>query len=211
MNRKQAILKAIEVLSTDSNNSEVIDKLKEVANEMPSSTWTRESILDSIDTYATEHNNTLPGIVELNSSNKLPTDVTIKKFFSTPSIISFWKEYFPQYKMKERKSPYNNEPNDFFIATFKQNYEKIKNKYDLKYVKYAQYEKYREPNSPCANTIRRNCNCKTYNDLLILCGYKKKSSPVVSVSHVKVTDEYDKEFYDYLKKLNSQHQSKKIG
>lgn len=209
MNRKQAILKAIEILSTNPNNNEVTSKLKEIASEMPLSSWTRNSILDSIDTYITEHNNTLPWATELTSPNKLPTNATIKKFFEVSSIVQFWKEYFPQYKMKKRKSLYNNESKGFFITTFKQNYERIKNKYNLKNVKLRQYEKYRNPNSPCLDTIKRNCDCQTYDDLLILCGYKKRVMPIVGISHIKVTDDYDKEFYDYLKKLNSQHQSKK--
>lgn len=211
MNRKQAILKAIEILSTNPNNNEVTNKLKEIASEMPLSSWTRNSILDSIDTYATEHNNTLPASIELTSSNKLPSNTVIEKIFGTSSMVSFLAENFPQYRMKQAKSPYDNKPDDFFITTFKQNYERIKNKYNFKYVKSRQYERYRNPNSPCIDTIKRNCNCNSYDDLLILCGYKKKVMPIVGISHIKVTDDYDKEFYDYLKKLNSQHQSKKIG
>ena len=57
MNRKQALTEAINILSTNPDNKEIADKLKEILSELPLSEWTKNSIMDAIETYIQEHRN----------------------------------------------------------------------------------------------------------------------------------------------------------
>ena len=192
MTRKQAISQAISILSKDAKNSNIVSKLKELESELPLSRWTKESILDSIATYAEEHNGILPLASDLTTENNLPSNTVIEAKFHISSMEEFFNKYFPDFKSlgKQYKSnsPYKNENIDYFITVFKNNYDRII-KNNSKKVSTKNYDKYRNKNTPTLITILRNCNCKNYSELLILCGYKNKTEPIKANINVTFIDE----------------------
>ena len=195
MTRKQAITMAISILSQKTENDEIVMKLQEILSELPLSTWTRNSIIDSIETYAYEHDNILPSAIELTTENKLPSSTVINKIFGLSSMVLFFKKYFPNFKEKDKSSsPYKGKDKDYFMFIFQENYEYIKHKFDIKYVTAKIYDKYKNTNTPCLNTITRNCNCKSYDELLVLCGYKKNELPIIATIKASFNDDRDVEY-----------------
>lgn len=193
MTRKQAILQAIEQLDKDEKNNSVVEKLKEILEEFPLSVWTQKSIIDTIETYAIEHGNMLPQAKDLTSKNGLPSNTVIFNKFGISSINIFLEKYFPMFNKKCKKySPYNDKEKEYFVNIFIENYIKIKNKLNLKYVGSKTYDKYKEKNTPHTTTIIKNCNYKSYDELLILCGFKKQKKEIettISMSYIDSDDQ----------------------
>lgn len=195
MTRKQALNTAIAILSAEISNQEVIDKLQEIAEEYPLHKWTEGSILDAIETYAAEHNNTLPLVAELTTPNKLPSITAIRRVFKLPNdnMTEFYSTHFQHLKPTNKSnSKYRYEEYEYFIDIFKNNYNQIKEKTQLKKISTRIYEKYKEENTPHIYTIIKNCNCRTYDELLILCGYKKEKKALVASTHVSYTEDEKK-------------------
>lgn len=167
MNRKQAILHAIEILSQDNKNEQIVEKLQEIYSEMPLSYWTKESIIDSIETYACEHNDTLPYAHELTSKNNLPSNTVIKQKFGISSMNIFFKRYFPHLKQKS----YHNK--DYYSNIFKKNYSEIQRKLEIKSVNTKQYNEHKNKGTPNYETIVKKCGLTSYSELLTECGLKK--------------------------------------
>lgn len=189
MTRKQAVSEAIQILSNDNANREIVDKLEEMLLEMPLSSWTKKSILDSIETFAIEHNNTLPTVEQLTKENGLPSNTVIYAKFHISSIKIFYQKYFSGFKQKDsNSSQYRNEEPNYFIDTFKSNYSAIGKLLNLKYVDYNTYNNYKKENTPHLSTIIKNCKCKTYYELLVLCGYKKERIPISSSIEISYND-----------------------
>ena len=206
MHRKQALLKAIKILEETPGNEDVVEKLQDILSELPLSAWTQKSVIDSIESYAYEHDNTLPSTSELITANKLPSNTQIKYLFKTSSMVSFFNEYFPHLKSKPKQlSKYDGMSKECLINIFKENYERIKNEFDLKTVSNRMYRAYKAENAPCIETVMKKCGCKTYDELLILCGYKRSKKPIsVSINATIYTDET--EASKYLKKVIDEHQ-----
>lgn len=203
MTRKQAILQAIEILSQNKENKGIVLKLKEIESELPVPVWTKESIIDAIETYASEHNNTLPQVTDLTNENNLPSNTVIYHKFGISSMDVFLKEYFPHLNPQNKSSsPYRFEDDGYFLNIFKENYERIKNETQEKYVNSKQYNKYRKENTPQIYTIIKKCGCKSYEDLLILCGYKKEKKPLEAVVDISYQDE-EKHNIDLVEILNN--------
>lgn len=192
MTRKQAISQAITILSYDANNKEIVSKLQEILLEMPLSSWTKASIIDSIESYAIEHDNTLPPVTELKSKNKLPSNTVINAKFKISSMDVFYKTYFKHLKPQNKSSSlYRNEEEDFFQKVFKENYLMILEKLGVKYVDIKTYDKYKNRKTPHSSTIIKNCDCHSYDDLLIMCGFKKAKIPISSSLKISYNDEED--------------------
>lgn len=178
MTRKQAISRAIDILSQDKQNHDIVLKLQEIYSELPLSHWTRQSIIDAIETYALEHNNILPNVSEFTSKNKLPSGTVINAKFNISSIDFFLKKYFSNLNKKNKiNSPYKDKEKEFFINIFKDNYTIIKNKLNVKSVSARAYNKHRKKHTPLYETIIRQCGFDSYEDLLIECGYKNPHTP----------------------------------
>ena len=192
MTRKQAILQAIEQLDKDEKNSSIVEKLKEILEEFPLSVWTQKSIIDTIETYAIEHGNILPQAKDLTSKNGLPSNTVIFNKFGISSINFFLEKYFPMFNKQCKKySPYNDKENEYFVNTFIENYVGIKNRFNLKYIGSKTYDKYKEKNTPHTATIIKNCNCKSYEDLLVLCGFKKPKKEIETTISISYNDSDD--------------------
>lgn len=187
MTRKQAILQAIQQLSQNTDNHEIIEKLQEILNELPLSTWTEKSIIDAIESYAIEHDNTLPHVKALTTENSLPSNTVIYNKFGTSSMNTFFKKYFPQYiRQHKMNSPYYDKSKNYFLETFIENYRRIQEENKIKKISSKQYDKLRKEHTPLACTIMRNCGCTSYEELLILSGIifpKKKIETTINVSY----------------------------
>lgn len=190
MTRKQALLKAINILSQDDSNNQIIEKLEEIIDEYPSFTWTDKSILDSIENYAIENNGILPHSKELTTKNRLPSNTVIINKFGFTSICDFFDTYFPTFQRKEKyiNSTYRSKGEDYYLKTFKDNYTRIQTLLDIKDVDTKTYNQYKEHNTPHSYTIIKNCDCKTWNELLILCGFKKNTNPLQVSFNVNYND-----------------------
>ena len=77
------------------------------------------------------------------------------------------------------------------MKTFKDNYIKIQKLLNVKVVGTKQYNQYKDKETPHSYTIIKNCGCKTWNELLILCGFKKKNSPLQVSYDVNYNDTED--------------------
>lgn len=195
MNRKQALTEAINILSTNPDNKEITDKLQEILSELPLSEWTKNSIMDAIETYIQEHNNTVPSSLEFTKSNKLPSNTVIRHLFNVSSLSEFLRKYFPKHKRRVgNSSPYKDENEDYFIKLFKRNYMELKCKLNVKIVSGRLYKENKKVGEPCLETIIRNCNCNSYEELLILCNYKKPSKPITATVNGRFNDDEDLEF-----------------
>ena len=206
MNRKQALIEAINILSESLENKDIVKKLEEILSELPLSSWTKKSVIDRIETYATEHDDTLPAASELKKSNKLPSNTEIKYLFGQSSMIDFFKTHFPHLKIKpQRFSPYYDNDEDYFINTFKENYEAIREKFSIDTVSVRMYRIYRNDKTLTVETIMKRCKCTTYNELLILCGYKKAIPPLYSSVSVSINTE-ETEASEYIRSILSDYQ-----
>ena len=203
MTRKQALSKAISILSEDKKNDEIVLVLQNLLNEYPYSRWRKETVIDSITQYAIEHNNCLPQIHELTKENKLPSKTVIEYLFGYSSINLFYKEYFSEYKIEGYNSPYRQQTIEYFICIFKENYEMMKqNNKGRKFIGARAYDKMRMENTPCSKTIIRNCGLNSYNELLVMCGYIKEYKPIECSVNINYNTE--ESFDDLLDIINSQ-------
>lgn len=198
-------MNAITILSKVDQNKETVDKLLEIYHELPLSTWTRESIIDAIEDYAIEHNNMLPYEKELTTENHLPSNTVIYNKFGISSIRNFYLKFFSQYltKNNRKESPYSNFSQKDFKEVFVENYYRIKAELRIKHVNFRLYDIYRADTTPCVNTIMRNCNCSTYNDLLVICGLKEESKPLETNVSIAYNDDetWHNDIRDYFDKI----------
>lgn len=206
MTRKQALSQAISILSQNDEYNEITEKLIEIESEMPLCRWTKKSIIDRIETYAEENNNILPLVSDLTKDNNMPSKTSISYHFNTNSIDLFFKEYFPKYNTKDKRnmssSPYKNMSVKMLIDIFSSNYDRILKTKNVFYVDTKMYDKYREKNTPSLITIIKACGCKTYKDLLILCGYKNDMKLKCCLNYIDVDEEHNNdELKNVIKKI----------
>lgn len=180
MTRKQALLRAIEELQKNKKNNQTISVLMEIYNDLPLVRWSEKSVLDAFQQYLNENNNIFPS--KRNLGKKLPTYNVIKRIFGSNSMTDFRDTFFPN-EYNEHYSPYNN----YTLETLKKCF--IKNYNDINggnYVKYDEYDLYREHGTPSIQYIIKKFDCKSYNDLLIKMGIRKTTKSFV-VSSNKIT------------------------
>lgn len=210
MTRKQALSKAISILSDNKENEKIIEKLQEILFELPMSTWTKKSILDAIENYAIEHNNMLPYERELTSKNHMPSNTVIFNLFGISAIREFYAKYFQSYSTKPTRyeSPYAHFLQKDFENIFIQNYNRIKDELNIKNVNYRIYDLHKDKNTPCVETIMRNCHCNTYGDLLILCKIHQPHKNLAT--HVSITYNDDikrhEDIVNFFTELKKEHQ-----
>lgn len=200
MTRKQAILEAITILSQNKENEKITEKLQDILEELPSSSWTKKSIIDAVENYAIEHDNRLPYERELTAENHMPSNTVIYNKFGIKAIRKFYKKYFPNFITKTLYgSPYCDLTQEDFKDIFTKNYNRIKDKLKVKNITSKLYNVHKDKDTPCVETIMRNCNCATYNELLSLCNIKKKSEPLET--HLTITYNDDDRWHEDLDTL----------
>ena len=209
MTRKQALSKAIDILSKDTNNDEIVSVLKNLLSEYPYSRWEKETVIDSITQYAIEHNGCLPQVHDLRQENRLPSTTVIKYLFEYSSVNLFYEKYFPEYKIEGYASPYRLQTRDFFISIFKKNYDRIKLETGVRIVDKKKYNQKRETNTPIIKTILRNCKLDDYKQLLIECGYMREQKPIeCSIDVSYNTEESFDDLNDIIKNIKVMNENK---
>lgn len=202
MTRKQAILQAIQALSKEGDNIDIINKLEEIYNEMPLSRWTKSSILDCVETYAEEHDGMFPYINEFKNVNGLPSTTVIFSKFNISSIDDFYNQYFTHLRHKiGNGSPYRDKEISFFLESFKSEYIRIRDKFNAKVISLYRYNENRSKNTPIAETVMRQCNCDTYAELLDLCGFENAVKPISITIDVSYSDEDNSELCELLNEI----------
>lgn len=192
MTRKQAVHRAIQILEGKNECKNIVLKLQEIEEELPLSTWTQSSIIDSIEDYAYNHNNTLPSITEFTSINHLPSNTVIKAKFNISSMQYFLDKYFPHLKKCDKNySPYKQKTKEYFINIFIENYRRIQSERNIKYVTSKIFDKYKKSNTPHSSTIIKKCECSSYKDLLILSGIRNADKSITSSINVTFNDKED--------------------
>lgn len=162
MTRKQAILQAITILSTN-GNAALCDKLQEICDELPINHWSKKAVFDAIDQYILD-NNKFPSKKEIEQNPNLPKHSTIRNRFGL-SMKEFRLQFYPDFLNKCNSRIYWASSAEDWELFFKQQYK------ELNYPTMAQYDKLRIKNTPSARHIAKICNCKTWNELLHKCGF----------------------------------------
>lgn len=161
MTRKQAVLAAIEVLSKNKKNAMIVEVLEQIYDDLPLVHWTREMALDALQDFYLE-NNRLPVNSEL--GRKLPAKLTLKRLFGIGTLTDIERTFFPdqfiEHNNGERYWWYSE---DDFQECFVRNYMKINGG---KYVRYDDYDKYREAGTPSLANIIDKLKCDSYRELI---------------------------------------------
>jgi hypothetical protein len=163
MTRKQAILRAIEILSADEKNKEICEQLKNIYDDMPLCRWSEKAIFDAFDQYILEHGY-IPSHTELNRNPNVPTHSSIKNRFGI-TTEAFLQKYYSEYFHKCKSRIYNRRSVEYWKEYFTLQYKK------LGYPTLREYDKNREDKSPSGNHLVKICGYKTWNDLVYGCGY----------------------------------------
>ena len=210
MTRKQALSRTIEILNNlKTQDAEEIKTLthvlKSIYDDCPMSHWSRDAIFDAIDQYILEHN-CLPNNRTLNDNSNLPTHSTIKNRFGL-TTEEFYNMYYSDYIRKCKSRTYHYQTVEFWINDFKIQYVK------LNYPSMREYDKQREPNTPCSRHLVKMLGLDTWNELLDFCRFEIKGQNVNSkvkpkiektIKHVKiVTLQSD---IEKLRKINNELQ-----
>ena len=170
MTRKQAVLKAIQILEKKKENAQIVEVLNEIYDDLPLAHWSEKTILDAFAEFISE-NNKLPRHIDLRLSNGLPPMKTLQRIFNITTLNEFEEKYFPCEFKKKIEVPYYWYTTKDFEECFMRNYNTINGGL---YVKYNDYDLYREPGTPPIPVIIKNLKCKSYNELLEKVGLKKK-------------------------------------
>ena len=160
--RKQAILRAIEVLSENKENQEFCNVLEDLLEELPLSHWTEHSILDAIDQFLYE-NDSLPAAVDFLKVEYLPSRCTIKNKLGL-NMEEFYQKYYNNFYYNNN-SIYNYKDIDYWTNMFKEQYIKH-GKPGLSY-----FDKLRDDGTPCVQTYCKIIGVSTWNELLTHCNF----------------------------------------
>ena len=119
MTRKEALLKAIEILekSKEEEKEDVIKGLKLCVSELPFTKWSEEAIFDACDQYCKDHNRTYLILADFTNAG-LPAHPTIKNRFGI-TAREFRDKYYPIPKSSFYHKKTNEEYTKDFIEQFK--------------------------------------------------------------------------------------------
>jgi hypothetical protein len=95
MTRKQALLSVFPLLQGKSDYEPVLNKLKEIVDNMPFVGWCKENIFDCVENFMLE-NGRLPTTTDFTVENQMPPHTVIKQYFKI-ALRPWMDEYFPTY------------------------------------------------------------------------------------------------------------------
>lgn len=123
MTRKAALRHAIETLESleNTNFTEVLQKLRELYDEMPLARWTEQSIPDAIAQWI-EENKKQPSIYDLDHSY-MPSHTTIRHVLKL-NAKDYIERNFPP-GQRTTKSPYGNKPMEALLDLFREEYNRL--------------------------------------------------------------------------------------
>ena len=160
--RKQAVLRAIEVLSESKENHEFCKVLERLSEELPLSHWTENSILDAVNQFLNE-NGRLPASVDFLKVDYLPNRCTIKNKLGL-TMEEFYNKYYSNFYYNNN-SVYNYKDIEYWTDMFKEQYIKH-GKPSLNY-----FDKLRDNDTPCVQTYCKIIGVDTWNELLEHCNF----------------------------------------
>ncbi|MCL2703166.1 MAG: hypothetical protein FWE91_06120 [Defluviitaleaceae bacterium] len=155
MTRKQALYKAMEVI-TDANTNA---KIQEILDDMPFTKWSERTIMDTLDQFVLD-----------NGRNPTATDFKVKGMPPHPviklrfgiNLKEFLSKYYPTIRHSKSQFYYtktNDEWKDFFIAEY----------HNIKPTSSAGYDKNRPHSTPCWYTIATMYGVKGWYTWLNFC------------------------------------------
>lgn len=161
--RKQAVLRAIEILSKSKENQEICKVLQELLDELPLSHWTEKSLKDSIEQFLLE-NNRLPNSEDYLTNKNLPSRCTIKSKTGL-SMEEYYNKYYSNFYYNNN-SIYNHKEIEHWVELFKEQY--------IKHDKPGlnTFDKLRDEGTPCVQTYCKIIGISTWNELLEYCGFE---------------------------------------
>jgi len=189
LTRKQALSKAICLLSELPQTEEihnVITKLEELTVDIPITSWTKETIFDTLTQFANEHgrNPTTTDLKRNKKTNRLPPHTVIKHRFAM-NTKEFLLEYYPP---KSQSKIYSEKSNEEWIAFFKNEYERIKP------TSSEEYNSKRTKDSPSWQTIAGLNNMFLWSEIkekLTLSTYNKQKKEIPKNSINLIIDRQD--------------------
>lgn len=183
MTRKQAIRKAIQLISYNEENAEVIEKLQDIMEDLPLNHWSDKSIRDSIDEFIFTYKR-VPTGSDFSRRSDLPSHPVIKQKYKV-TLADWLAENYPTHKptREERKEKYMKN----FLADY----------YRIKPTREVDFNPNRSENTVCWQTIASCYDVKSWYALLEVLKlpiYKRehkrspKKRPVITV---KIHSDYD--------------------
>lgn len=180
MTRKQALLKAVSILSRTGENKEIIALLTDIYNELPLTHWTDKSIKDTVGQFI-EDNGRIPTVTDFKRKGMPPHTVIKQKYNIT--LAEWLEQNFPHKKdtYGELKEKYTRQ----FIADYNR----------IKPPSQEYFNKNRTGNTRSWQTVANYHGVKSWRDLikaLNLPDYSyNRSSSVHKELSVKVFTDYD--------------------
>ena len=179
MTRKEAVLAAIEVLATDPQNEGICNVLSGLADDLPLVHWNKDIILDAFNQFISE-NNRFPSKDDIEGKNILPMRSTVERIFNM-KFSEFHILYFSECPYTGGSRKYI-KSEKYWLGIFKNEYIK------MNYPTREEYKISRASGMPCAEQLVKLCGCRSWSELLNLCGFEqhynprnKKKHPILSI------------------------------
>ena len=153
MTRKQAALKAIELLSGDEENKEVCEALGKIVNGRLTEIWNKELVLETIQDFISE-NGYYPSIKEMDIDPMLPAH-TLAYLAIGMGYLKTKEIYFPDAVVKQ---VYKSKIQEEWMEKFKNLYREIG------MPSQRLFNIQREAGEGCASTWVRRTGCASWND-----------------------------------------------
>ena len=155
MTRKQALHKALEVVTDE----ETKEKITEILSELPFTGWSEKTIFDTIDQFIIDHGRT-PTVTDFKKKGMPPHPVIKLRFGKT--LREFLDSHYPTQKLCESKifsSKSREEWQELFIAEY----------HKIKPGSAEEYNTHRQKGSPSWATVARLFDITKWLDWLLFC------------------------------------------
>ena len=161
MTRKQAALKAIELLSGSEENKEICEALGRVVNGRLTEIWNKELVLESIEDFISE-NGYYPSAKQMDADPMMPAHAS--SYLAMGMGYTKVKEtYFPNVpKKSDLEKPTEDDWLEKFIALF----------LELGKPTQREFDKIKPEGAGSASTWVRRTKSKNWNDLLVRSGFE---------------------------------------
>lgn len=162
MTRKQAALKAIELLSGNEENKEICEGLSKIVNGKLTEIWNQELVLESIQDFITEHGY-YPTVKQMDASPMMPAHASA--YLAMGMGYRAVKEtYFPDVPHKQE---YGKPTAEEWIEQFQKIFVELEKPTE------REFNEKRPEGIACASTWARRAECKNWNDLLVKSGFEE--------------------------------------
>ncbi len=161
MTRKQAALKAIEILEGKEEYKEICEGLSKIVNGRLTEIWNQELVLESIQDFITEHGY-YPTVKQMDASPMMPAHASAYIAMGM-GYRAVKKTYFPDVPNKEE---YGKPTAEEWIEQFQELFEELGKPTE------REFNENRPEGTACASTWVRRAECKNWNDLLVKSGFE---------------------------------------